>query len=124
MTGDVTALDRVGIVRTSGDFAGAVRSLAGDITNVLVGGHVTDSLFEGVRIGGVRALGDFTNSTVDAASLGRVLVGGRISEDASDGDVDVIQSFGGRFLVRDAFGAAVITDGRSQFFGGAEARVL
>jgi len=45
--------------------------------------------------------GDFYNSTIDAETLGRVLVGGHIYEDDSDGDQNEIRARRGRFFARD-----------------------
>jgi hypothetical protein len=50
------------------------------------------------RLGTLVTYGDLYNSSVNAAGLGRVLVRGRLHEDATDGDVDSLVG-GSPFLV-------------------------
>ena len=78
------------------------------------------------QLSSVSVLGDFTNSTLEADRLSRVMVIGNISEDGSDGDTDHIHADQGMFFVRHRGGRGWMDRGPrfgDRFFGGVRAFV-
>jgi len=95
---------------------------SGRLSSVYVGGSVSNSFFEtGGPLSSLFALGDFTNSSVQAGSLSVVYVRGTISEDSSDGDEDEIHADTGSYFVIDSTKFAQITSAVSESFAGVTA---
>jgi len=85
---------------------------------------VSNSLFEAQGpLPSLFALGDFTNSGIQAGSLSVVYVGGTISEDSTDADTDAIHADTGSYMVMGSGKFAQITGTASDTFGGVVASV-
>jgi len=97
---------------------------SGRLGSVSVGGSVSNSRFEADGLlPSLFALGDFTNSSVQAGSLSVVYVRGTISEDSSDGDEDEIHADTGSYFVIDSTKFSQITPTAFDSFSGVTASV-
>ena len=115
-----------GVLFVMGNVNGSTFGIAGGLRRALVRGHIINSAFTPGHWGLISVLGDFTNSSIDAGTLGRpgrLLVRGEISEDGSDGDTDGIHANGGRFFVKDADESAWIDIANDYWFDGVRAWV-
>jgi len=92
---------------------------AGNFGSLWAGSNVIESeiLAEDGRFSSLSAGRDFTNTTVEANTLGVISVAGRIREDATDGDTDVIHAATGQFYVRNAHASGWIGNTPSTFGG-------
>ncbi|MBM4040164.1 MAG: tandem-95 repeat protein, partial [Planctomycetes bacterium] len=93
-----------------GDFeAGLALSGAGALKGTLGKVSIAGSLNRAAwtitgSAGAIAVRGDLTNASIVADLLGSVAVTGRISQDGTDGDADVIRALSGGFSVRDLTG--------------------
>jgi len=123
VSGDIAAGGGLKRLTVSGDLSGSI-GVIGDLSCVSVKGNVVgstidvDGLFRALDVGG-----DFYNSSVDAGALGRVVVGGLISEDGSDGDVDEIHAYSASFSIKDATWRGRISATKEHTFSGVRAWV-
>jgi len=130
LSGDVSVTGNLGSVTVRGsilessiDVTSSVFSPGGwGVLSVL--GDVENATFSSdAFLKRVSVRGDFANTSIEAATLGRVLVRGTISEDYADEDEDVIHALEGSFFVRDADEHAWITATEDGNFGGVNAWV-
>jgi hypothetical protein len=123
--GLVAVSDRnIGAVETWGSSAGISNSLFRAAARI---GRVTTGA--GVRRArrSVAATGaDLFNTTIEAARIGTISIDGLIGEDTSDGDLDEIHAWTGRFRIEDLSWSGRVDDGRrfgDRWFGGLRAWV-
>ena len=122
LSGDVTVTGNLGRVVVRGDVLGStidvghsvfdpggwgLLSVLGDVNNASI---EVEDLFGKVNVGG-----DFSNSTIQAGALRRVVVGGRITGDPGDG-ADQIHADRGRFFARDETWGGWIDAGHDHWF--------
>ena len=90
-------------------------SVLGNVNNARV---EVEDLLQSVEVSG-----DFYNGTIDVGLLGRVVGGGQITEDGSDGDTDEIHAESGTFQAEDATWSGMVELGADHWFGGIRAWV-
>ncbi len=120
LSSQVNVMGNLGSVAVGNSVLGSTIDVtAGNFGSLWAGGNVTDSeiLAEDGRFGSLYARSDFYNSTIEGNTLGTITVGGRIREDATDGDTDVIHAATGQFYVRDAHASGWIKTTPSTFGG-------
>ena len=120
LTSQVSVMGNLGSVAVGDSVVGSTIDVtAGNFGSLWAGGTVTDSevLAEDGRFSSLYAGRDFYNSTIEGNTLGTITVGGRIREDATDGDTDVIHAATGQFYVSDAHAYGWVKTTPSTFGG-------
>ncbi len=120
LSSHVGVTGNLGSVAVGGSVAGSTIDVtAGNFASLWTAGDVTDTSIrvEDGLFSSLYAARDFYNSTIEANALSVISVAGRIREDATDGDTDVIHAAIGRFYVSDSHAQGWIKDTPSSFGG-------